>query len=115
MTKSGKERLLLSVAVLPTVYVIFLVYLSVPTFISMYSEYQGALPIQTDIVFSFYRLVVILPFFVIAAWFFMRRFKYGSMVTILFGVAGSLFVAAVVKWAVYQPEIIITLIDKSYE
>ncbi|MCU7859107.1 MAG: hypothetical protein KZQ86_04580 [Candidatus Thiodiazotropha sp. (ex Lucinoma kastoroae)] len=115
MTKAARERLLLFVAVIPAVCVVILVYLVIPTYISMYSDYQGVLPTQTKVIISYYKFVIILPLLVIAAWFYMRQFKHRTKVCILLGVTGSLAVAVVVEWAVYQPDIIITLIEKSYE
>jgi len=112
MKFSGKEILLLLLGLLPAIIVVFVAFVFVPGCIAFYAPVSSQLSPQARFVFSFYYLCVGLPIFVVGVWWFYRKRLHGGFAAASFGIVGSIAICVFGCWAIYQPQLILALMQR---
>lgn len=79
----------------------FYVLYGVPAFAELFEYFGANLPLQTLILFAYYRWVVLFPLLVLATWFTKHEHRGGMAASV--GVAGSVIVMTYALWSAYSP------------
>jgi hypothetical protein len=112
MKSSGKDKLLLLIGLLPAILVVLVAFIFVPGCIAFYAPVSGQLSSQARFVFSFYYLCIGLPVLVVCIWWFWRNRLHSGFIATGFGIVGSLTIGLFGCWAVYQPHLILDLMQR---
>jgi hypothetical protein len=112
MKSSGKDIMLLLLGLLPALAVVFVAFVLVPGCVAFYAPVSSQLSPQARFVFSFYYLCIVLPVFVVCIWLFWHKRLQRGVAAAGFGIVGSIAIGLFGCWAVYQPQLILELMQR---
>ena len=115
MRINRRDVVFLTLGLLPSLAVAAAALLFVPSSIAVYAPVAAQLPPQTRFVFSTYYLCLLLPVVVLCIWYGWRNPLQRGPLTAATGIFGSAAVFAFGWWCVYQPALILQLIQRSHQ